>query len=44
MKKSSKTILVIVAIVLLIGIVVGTYFLVKNKQVTNKKTNELKET
>ena len=37
MKKSRKITLVIVAIMLLIGIVFGTYFLVKNKQVTNKK-------
>lgn len=35
MKKSRKITLVIVAIMLLIGIVFGTYFFVKNKQVTN---------
>lgn len=43
MKKSSKIILGIVAIMLLIGIAVGAYCFARNKKVSNKKSDELEE-
>lgn len=43
MKKSSKIILGIVAIMLLIGIAVGAYCFARNKNVSNEKSDELEE-